>query len=407
MPYIIENFKKANLGWLFYKCYFEDSERIDLKNDEHNRGKDTLANRNETILKRNFIPCNDFFSLKTKQGFSLKVCYPGLLMGSGYTHEAVFADKDDKNEAFKIGFFFDHATGMPCIPGHSVKGALRAAFPNHKKEKYKKEKSTMIVDMLKKSNVDTEACFKIYLEQLKISGVNYSDSYFAELLGEIIFEGHEPYKFENGAFLFEQISLYHKDIFHDAFIVRGGKDGHFLANDYITHHSDPLKDPNPIKFLKILPEVEIKFQFDLKDCIITKDATKELFRQILLDFGLGAKTNVGYGQFQPVKNNAPASNPESKNKIKSENKNPVIENQTVIKNINRIKKGDVVTANVFKDNGNKTYELALEIEGYHKRATIKYHAGLTVNSQILVRISGISGKGNDKSLTVVFHKAIP
>lgn len=298
MPFILENHKKANLGWLFYKHYFEGSETIDLKRDENNRGKDTLANRNTTILKRSYVPCSDFFSLKTQYGFSLKVCYPGLLMGSGYTHEAVFDDKDDKNEAFKIGFFFDHVTGMPCLPGHSVKGALRAVFPNHKKEKYKKEKSSMIVDLLKKSSIDPEKCFKSYMDQRKISGANYSDLCFSELLGEIIFEGHKPYQFKNEEFLYEQISLYHKDIFHDAFIVKGGKDGHFLAYDYITHHSDPLKDPNPIKFLKILPEVEIQFQFNLKDSLITKEVKEILFKKILLDFGVGAKTNVGYGQFK-------------------------------------------------------------------------------------------------------------
>lgn len=298
MPFISENHKKANLGWLFYKHYYEGSDAIDLIHDENNRGKDTLANRNETILKRSFIPCSNIFSLKAEYGFTLKVNYPGLLMGSGYTHEAVFVNKDDKNEAFKIGFFFDHVTGMPCLPGHSVKGALRAAFPNHKNEKYKKEKSTMIVNLLKKSNIDSEARFKLYMEKRKISGVNYTDLYFTELLGEIIFEGREPYQFKNGEFLYEQISLYNKDIFHDAFIAKEGKNTRYLAMDYITPHSDPLKDPNPVKFLKILPDVEIQFQFDLKDNLITSKGKEELFKKILLDFGIGAKTNVGYGQFK-------------------------------------------------------------------------------------------------------------
>lgn len=297
MPYILENYNKANLGWLYYKYYFEDSEAIDLKNDETNRYKDTLANRNETILKRDFVSCSDAFSLKDTEGIPLKVCYPGLLTGSGYTHEAVFENKDDKNEALKIGFFFDHVTGMPCLPGHSVKGALRSVFPNHKDEKFIKVKSSIIVDYLKESNIDPELCFKIYLEQLRINGVPFSDICFAKLLGEIIFNGNEPFQFKNGEFQFKQIPLSRKDIFHDAFIIKGGKGGKFLGTDYITHHSDPLKDPNPIKFLKILPNVEIQFQFDLKGNLISKSAKEELFRRILLDFGIGAKTNVGYGQF--------------------------------------------------------------------------------------------------------------
>jgi CRISPR-associated protein Cmr6 len=33
--------------------------------------------------------------------------------------------------------------------------------------------------------------------------------------------------------------------------------------------------------------------------IFTSAIKKELFKQILLDLGIGAKTNVGYGQFEP------------------------------------------------------------------------------------------------------------
>ena len=30
----------------------------------------------------------------------------------------------------KLGFFFDHTSGLPMLPGSSVKGAIRGAFPN-------------------------------------------------------------------------------------------------------------------------------------------------------------------------------------------------------------------------------------------------------------------------------------
>ena len=298
MPYVDESLIEANLGWLYYKHYYEDSEITDTKHDENNQAKDTLANRNETILKRKYVSHKDLFALNLNQGFPCKVSYPGLLIGSGYTHEAVFGRKDDKDEAFKIGFFFDHISGMPYIPGHSLKGAIRASFPNHKHEKYRKEKSAMLIDLLTKLEVNPEMCFNAYLKQQNIAGVSYSDLCFAELLSEIVFEGNEPYRYENNAFVFQQIPLCRKDIFHDAFIVKGGKKDLFLANDYITAHSDPLKDPNPVKFLKILPEVIIHFQFDLKDNLIPKEAKEMLFKQLLLDFGIGAKTNVGYGQFE-------------------------------------------------------------------------------------------------------------
>lgn len=394
MPFTLENHRRANLGWLFYKHYYESLVAMDLKHDENNRGKDTLANRNETILKRTFAPCTDIFSLKTQDGFPLKINYPGLLMGSGYTHEAAFVNKDDKNEAFKIGFFFDHVTGMPCIPGHSVKGALRAAFPNHKDEKYKKEKSSMIVDMLKKSKVDPEARFELYLEKRKISGASYSDLLFSELLGEIIFEGQEPYQFKNGAFLYEQISLYRKDIFYDAYISKGGKSLYYLAIDYITPHSDPLKDPNPVKFLKILPEVEIHFQFDLKDTLINEKEKEMLFKKILLDFGIGAKTNVGYGQFEEGFRQDSSSTP--------------ISNESFIKKtepenyVGRVNAGITVVEAKVIDHENKRIKMI--INGIDCLCEMAVRNCPPKDSLVLVRINTINKK--NEILMVAFMKEI-
>jgi len=62
-----------------------------------------------------------------------------------------------------------------------------------------------------------------------------------------------------------------------------------------------FKNPTPIRFLKIAPNVTFTFQFKLKDsCFennqkITPNEKIELFKKILLDFGIGAKRNVGYG----------------------------------------------------------------------------------------------------------------
>lgn len=92
-----------------------------------------------------------------------------------------------------------------------------------------------------------------------------------------------------------------KTIFYDAYIVgTKNKDKKIFGSDYVTPHKnsdsnskipDEFCEPTPVKFLKILPDVTFKFQFK---------ATQEqvdLFRKIILDFGLGAKTNVGYGKF--------------------------------------------------------------------------------------------------------------
>ena len=81
----------------------------------------------------------------------------------------------------------------------------------------------------------------------------------------------------------------------------------FLGLDYITPHENPLKNPTPIQFLKLLPGVQILFQFEWHKLIIKGkklevEKLEELFKTILEDLGIGAKTNVGYGQLINVKN---------------------------------------------------------------------------------------------------------
>lgn len=296
MSTVIEKYKNANLGWFYYKHYFESPDSDDI-----------LANRNETIVKSLMNNPKQYFDIPQETvSFCFKTTYPGLLIGSGYTHEAIF--NNEKEEAFKIGFFFDHTTGMPCIPGHSVKGVLRNAFPNHKNERFEKEKTETIIDYLGKKDDELMGFFTEYLSS-KFKNDNqddtpsFSHTLFVELLGNIIFEGKEPCSFneKTNSFEYRQIPIYERDIFHDVYFYEGNKEGIFLGTDYITPHSNPLKNPIPIKFLKILPNVKIKFQFDLKDNLISKELKKELFKKILLDFGIGAKTNVGYGQFTEVK----------------------------------------------------------------------------------------------------------
>ena len=182
------------------------------------------------------------FSIKNTQTFELTTTYPGLLVGSGYNHPKLKENKDD----FQLGFFFDHTTGLPLISGSSIKGALKAVFshPEFVEDVYHKD----VTDKLK--------------------------------------------------YLFEE----QKVIFYDAFIVKtANKDKKIFGSDYITSHfsdkpNGEFKEPQPIKFLKILPEVTFRFQFKFLDA---KDAIYlDLFKEIIQDFGLGAKTNTGYGKFE-------------------------------------------------------------------------------------------------------------
>ena len=103
------------------------------------------------------------------------------------------------------------------------------------------------------------------------------------------------------------------DTFFDAIVVSPAKDGKLIASDALaphggSGHDDPFAEPVPIPFIKIAPGVRLRFRFNL---VPTKDADgnvvmsakdkETLFKNMLTTFGIGAKTNVGYGQLRAVK----------------------------------------------------------------------------------------------------------
>jgi len=219
---------RPNIGWLFYKDYFKDLNYNESDKEVINKRVQNFINQSFTQQKPKNLG-NSTFTLKTT--------YPGLLVGSGNTHEL----PDTKGQAI-LGFHFDYTSGLPEIAGSSIKGVLRSAF-KHK-------------------------------------------GYIEEILGNSIdVEALEKEIFDYG------------DIFFDAIIIKSGKDNKILGDDFLTPHKEPTKDPIPLRFIKVLPEVTFDFKFELKDGLITKEQKEKLFKDIILDFGLGAKTNVGYGKF--------------------------------------------------------------------------------------------------------------
>lgn len=188
--------------------------------------------------------------------FYLTISYPGLVTGVGINHEAKIEGE------FKLGVHFDYTYGMPVVYGSSVKGALRAWFKD------------------------------IYLEK------NIGQEKTAQMLFDDIFNGIGA----DG----KPKSIYDRDIFFDAVLVKADPKGRILCSDSITPHGDnPLRNPTPITFLKIAPGCEMEFRFKLVDTkdengdvIFLKSQKKALFEEIIKTVGVGAKTNVGYGQFQ-------------------------------------------------------------------------------------------------------------
>lgn len=295
-----------NLSKAYYKDYFEgivvsfkdngdietdigdisNSNKKDNKNrkgaqqksDFSGASKNEENNRNTTLLnlanKDYCDEANKVFSSFTEgyicdETFDLIVLYPGLITGVGINHEAKV-----KGE-FKLGIHLDYTTGLPVIYGSSVKGVLRDAFETNVEISVLKD---LVPENLHKNLDGIET---------KLIKINKS---LKDLITEIFGEDKDK----------DERSVYKRDVFFDA-IVCGMQSGQksMLAADAITPHTaGPLKEPNPIGFVRIASGTKIQFRFRLVDSTLTKNEKLTLFKAILIAFGIGAKTNVGYGQLE-------------------------------------------------------------------------------------------------------------
>lgn len=242
-----------NFGHWYYREYFDtinlDSKGIVTNFSTFNKGK------NDKLIKGATLPPYDKENdIEDVTSFELKTCYPGLLCGVGYHHEINNPKnepkEDDSPEVYNLGMYFDYTSGLPVIPSSSIKGMLRSAI----------EEWDFLTDYELNNGVTRE-----------------------EII-EKVFVGKE-------------YSIYDRDIFLDAIPIR--VDNKLFGEDYITHHPNPLQNPNPVRFLRVEPGVTYQFRFILKDHgeKLTVDFKTKLFKAIICTFGLGAKTNVGYGQF--------------------------------------------------------------------------------------------------------------
>ena len=211
---------------------------------------------------------------------NMRVQAPGLLIGSGLAHGLPGSEED-----VKTGLQFDYTSGLPVIPGSSVKGVIRSAFPTIKEDK---EQS---------NEADAEK-------------LNYIKSLIADIpeFSSLVLEDNDILELGNQMFN-------HGDMFADALLVgygtrkkQQGSVEQVLAEDYITPHTGgPLAQPVPIKIVKVAPGVTFSFCFKFNETkigakVVSASMKKALCAAILQDLGVGAKTNVGYGVLKEVKN---------------------------------------------------------------------------------------------------------
>ncbi len=241
-------FSSRNMHYVFNVEYFRN---LDFFSPEGNGVSYTIKRRNNQIKAFPFpgeLPFSDLRSAPGFSSFSLYTCYPGLLIGIGNAHDAKLP------EAIKLGFSLDYVNGFPYLPGSSLKGILRSCFSE---------------PALIQSNLKTD--------------VVVSD------LEKALFE--------------------HSDVFLGAYPVLS-KPGSILEMEYITPHPDSFTNPVPISLMKVKQNVKFEFCFLLKDCPelgLTSGDKLELFKKLLLEMGVGAKTNVGFGRLSetPAEPNIP------------------------------------------------------------------------------------------------------
>ena len=122
-----------NLNYLFYKDYFNEEwpNLGERKKGSHDAILSAIVKETDDELE--FTSPKTSFGLDAKS-FQLKTVYPGLLIGLGYSHDPVKIKKDVQNneqitkdtEAIQLGFSLDYTTGLPIIPGSTVKGVIKS-----------------------------------------------------------------------------------------------------------------------------------------------------------------------------------------------------------------------------------------------------------------------------------------
>lgn len=263
-----------NVGLNFNKRYYKGIEEILLSDDPADKIAITrhFEQRNNLLLNLSITnTCNqERLKFDNLLSVRMKVGNTGLLIGTGNSHQT-----GNKSE-FKLGMSFDYTSGLPYIPASSIKGVLRSFF-NGKKQQY----TEYILNEVVGNNKEMPPNLLNNLDKNIFDGIDFFD------------EGSK------------QLGIYKRDIFFDAYpFVIGGTSQRLFSKDFITPHKEALKNPIPIEFMKIRAGVVFQFNFKLfdyscKSYTVTAEQKKQLFAHFL-SLGIGAKTNVGYGQLTTV-----------------------------------------------------------------------------------------------------------
>lgn len=266
-------FETGNLGLLYTRRYYDGLESTDKEQGKYyeKRNANLLKQAKNVFNESELLECINREENPGSRTFSAKTLYPGLITGIGLSHSC------NHTGELKFGMAFDHTTGMPYLPASSIKGSLRSVFPTGDSETDALRAAFISEKLGKKQKLEVRI-----LQQLAV-----------EIFGS---EQDDVKQHIKG-----------KDVFFDAFPdpKQCGKNG-LLKIDYITPHTEgEFAEPKPISFMCIAPDVVFRFAFILTqtcigDITIAPDEKCQLFKCILENIGIGAKTNVGYGRLEYV-----------------------------------------------------------------------------------------------------------
>ncbi|MFN8304384.1 MAG: type III-B CRISPR module RAMP protein Cmr6 [Saprospiraceae bacterium] len=304
-----------NLKHFYYRGYFDGRIKLTQpqkgseerkKNQEVNEKAFRL--KNATLVSTSRVrpfSTDHLTKIAGLETVPLVVQNPGLLPGIGYPHEVGYEGE------LKLGFGFDHVSGLPVLPGSSVKGVLRSVFPG---VDYDEENPRLFKKRPDGTRLQPDAKQKVkarfILRLLEALGLAVPDAMkadggvlLAHALELSIFEGWDTSGFFSGVSAAARRPMHLHDVFFDAQPRQFGANA-LLGRDALTPHTaGALKNPIPLPFLKVMPGVVFAFPFRLHtttigDLELRPEHKRRLFAEILCTVGAGAKTNVGYGQFE-------------------------------------------------------------------------------------------------------------
>lgn len=259
-----KQFNEINFFYLFNMPYIINEE-IKLYEDIEKFVWDTHFIENINNRRNRTISYLKNSGFEVYSDIILKVSWR-LIIGLGASHPQ------------ETSMTLHHTYGIPYIPGSAVKGITR---------------HWIVLKFADDIARETKEDFEKVID--KISSAIESDNNINRQIDEI--------NFKDILDIFGTQKHEGKIIFFDAYPIENIKLKTDIMNphypDYYTQKEPPTdwQSPRPIKFLTIDSNTKFQFYIAGKDKELL-DKTKKLLIEALKNYGIGAKTSLGYGIFE-------------------------------------------------------------------------------------------------------------